>query len=159
MSKITINKLQLLLANIQFISDNKFCYSAKTKSISYNQKLLNTTTGQYALLHECGHAILNHHDYLSDFDLLKMEVLAWQVAQELANNFKMTINNNHIQDCLDSYRDWLHQRSICPNCHQNGYSTQKNRYNCLNCDYSWLLSDARFKRTYRHHLKSPNCSI
>lgn len=104
----------------------------------------------WALLHETGHALLAHKSYKTDIELLKMEIAAWEKAHELGIQFAIKIDENHVQDCLDTYRDWLHARALCPSCgtrclqHSSGHE-----YRCHNCHTSWKVTPSRFCRPYR----------
>lgn len=124
-----------------------FKWSPSKKQITYTP---NSPNGAWLLLHELGHAQLNHQEYTFDIDLLKLESAAWEQATLTAPGLDITIDQDFIQDCLDDYRAWLHQRSLCPRCNQTGLQTKKNTYSCINCRYSWLVNDARqcgLKRT------------
>ncbi len=103
-----------------------------------------------SMLHELAHALLNHQTYQTDLDLLNKEVTAWEHATKLAERYSVTLDPDHIQDCLDTYRDWVHKRSTCPNCHANGLQTASiPRYSCINCGQQWRVSNSRFCRSYR----------
>lgn len=104
---------------------------------------------QYGLLHELAHALLGHTNYRSDFELLKMESEAWQKASEIAQKYKLEINEDHIQNCLDTYRDWLHRRSACPTCGMRTMQKDVGHYRCLNCQTEWSVTSHRFTRAYR----------
>jgi len=104
----------------------------------------------WSLLHETGHALLGHTTYKADFELLQLEVAAWEKAKEIAKVLEITINNDHIEDCLDTYRDWLHKRSVCPNCTtQCLQQDDLSHYRCYNCHTKWKVSTNRFCRAYR----------
>lgn len=102
----------------------------------------------WGLMHELGHGLLQHTDFTSDMDLLEKEVAAWEKAHAIARQFGLTIESEHIDTCLDSYRDWLSQRSTCPTCGLHGIQTS-DLYRCLNCTGTWRVSANRFCRTYR----------
>lgn len=85
------------------------------------------------LLHEVGHAILGHSDFTIDVDRLKMESAAWKKARELASDFGVEIDEEMIQNQLDTYRDWLHQKSRCPECGLTRYQ-DKDGYHCPQCE-------------------------
>lgn len=68
---------------------------------------------RFGILHELAHALLGHTNYQSDFELLKMESQAWHLASKIGLKYGVTISEDHIQNCLDTYRDWLHRRSQC----------------------------------------------
>lgn len=101
-------------------------------------------TAPYSLLHETAHGLLKHTDFSRDISLLKLERDAWTYAQqELGPRFDLTISDDLIEEGLDSYRYWLHIRSLCPDCEQTGLQTDKETYLCLGCDTSWRTNDAR----------------
>lgn len=123
-------------------------WSPKTRTITYE-------TGRsgehlrYGLLHELAHALLDHNSYHSDFELLKLESHAWQTAAEIGKKYGVKIDDDHIQNCLDTYRDWLHRRSQCPACGVHVLQADATTYKCFNCGASWQVSAGRFARAYR----------
>lgn len=146
-----INRIQLLYPGLKFIGADRFYWSPESKEIFYNIR----TKGHkavWSLLHETGHALLGHESYKADFELILLEVAAWERAEQLATKLGIEIDNDHIQDCLDTYRDWLHRRSICPHCTTK--SLQQGdfvHYRCFNCHTSWRVTANRFCRAYRQH--------
>ena len=123
-------------------------WSPRTKTITYSQ----TEPAEelrYGLLHELAHALLGHDNYQSDFELLKMEAEAWRLAIKIGRKYKIKLDDEHIQDCLDTYRDWLHRRSQCPTCEMRVLQTDATTYKCFNCGTSWQVSARRFARPYR----------
>jgi len=144
-----IDKLSQLTPDIHYIPGDQFCWSPKNKTITYlaqHSKL----EDDWALLHETGHALLGHQNYKTDFELVRMEMAAWIKAKELALKLNTEISEDHIQECLDSYRDWLHRRSICPKCGTKTIQKdQSNDYICFNCHEGWQVSASRFCRSYR----------
>ena len=107
----------------------------------------------WGLLHELGHALLDHTTYQTDVELLRKEASAWEKARELAKHYDITIQEEHIQDCLDSYRDWINKRSQCPHCGVKTISDGDNAYLCFNCQTAWTVSPARHHRPYRRTQK------
>ena len=85
-------------------------------------------------LHEVGHAISGHQDYKTDVERLKIEVEAWSKARKLAKSYGIEIDEELIQTELDTYRDWLHQKSRCPNCGLTRFQTSDSKYHCPLCD-------------------------
>ncbi|MBR3132109.1 hypothetical protein IKG33_01735 [Candidatus Saccharibacteria bacterium] len=85
-------------------------------------------------LHEVSHAILKHKGFRMDVTRLKMENAAWEKAKELASKYGIEVNEELIQDELDTYRDWLHQKSRCPKCGLTRFQTPDSRYHCPRCD-------------------------
>ena len=144
-----IDKLQAEFPALRFTTGNQFCWSPETGEIFYKTD----TSGDQAtwsLLHETGHALLEHKNYQGDFHLLRLEVEAWERARELAKNFSIVIDEDHIQDCLDTYRDWLYKRSICPTCTTKCLQQDDfQHYRCFNCHTVWKVSASRFCRAYR----------
>lgn len=123
-------------------------WSPKTQTITYNpaepmEKF------SYALLHELSHAVLGHNTYGSDFELLKLESEAWHLAAQISKRYGIEIGDDHIQNCLDTYRDWLHRRSTCPKCGLHVLQKSASSYQCHNCQTSWQVTSSRFVRPYR----------
>jgi predicted RNA-binding Zn-ribbon protein involved in translation (DUF1610 family) len=132
----------------KFIPGNQEHWSPNTNTITYSEdEALNEL--RYGLLHELAHALLGHNSYKSDFELLKLESEAWELATKIAKKYKIKLDSDHIQDCLDTYRDWLHRRSKCPTCGVHVLQTDQMTYKCLNCGTSWRVSAKRFVRPYR----------
>lgn len=103
----------------------------------------------WSILHEIGHKLEGHIHYTHDLQLVLMEKDAWTQAGKIAGKYGIDIDSEHIEDCLDSYRDWLHKRSRCPSCSQTGLQDDNLNYRCLNCNNAWRVSMSRFCRSYR----------
>lgn len=145
--KDLLRRIQQEFPEITFTPGKELHWSPQNYSISYNEGAGNV--GIWGLLHEIGHAILEHKRYISDADLLQKEVAAWATARELAIRYQLEIDEGHIQDCLDTYRDWLHKRSTCPVCGSHGLEQRTGLYSCLNCKTTWEVTPSRFSRPYR----------
>jgi hypothetical protein len=130
-------------------------WSPKSKTVTFNpdQSLDDLS---YGLLHELAHALLGHSNYKSDFELVRLESEAWDYAVKIAKKYAVMIDQEHIQNCLDTYRDWLHRRSTCPTCATHVLQKDTENYHCFNCQTSWQVSSGRFVRPYRkmHKTKS-----
>ena len=147
--KELISALKKRFPELKFLAGKQFSWSPETSEIFYIRGAKDEQS-QWSLLHETGHALLGHTAYKSDFELLQLEVAAWEKAKELARLLDIKINNDHIEDCLDTYRDWLHKRSICPNCHTQCLQEDNfTHYRCHNCHTRWKVSKNRFCRAYR----------
>ena len=85
-------------------------------------------------LHEVSHAILGHKDFKMDVARLRMESEAWARARELAAKYRVEVDENLIQEQLDTYRDWLHKKSRCPICGLTRFQTPDSVYRCPKCD-------------------------
>lgn len=123
-------------------------WSPKTKTITYETDQTEEFLS-YGVLHELAHALLGHSNYKSDFELLKLESLAWDKAAQIGIKYGVKIDDDHIQNCLDTYRDWLHRRSKCPVCGVHVMQKDAQTYKCFNCGNSWQVSAGRFARSYR----------
>lgn len=135
-------------SRLKFAKGESFSWSPTTKTVTYKlseDDRLNT----WSLLHELAHALLNHKTYHTDFELLLLEVAAWEKAKELAAEHDADIDEGHIQDCIDTYRDWLHQRSNCPTCGSTSLQQNSTTYKCFNCNGCWTVTASRFCRPYR----------
>lgn len=96
------------------------------------------------LLHELGHALLHHDSYTHDIELLSIERDAWTYAvQHLADRYAVPISPDTIEDALDSYREWLHARSTCPQCHLTGLQSAPQTYRCVSCGTTWRVNEAK----------------
>ena len=63
-----------------------------------------------------------------------MESEAWEKARELADSYGISVDEELIQRELDTYRDWLHQKSRCPVCGLTRYQTPDGGYHCPSCE-------------------------
>ncbi|MEO8863070.1 MAG: hypothetical protein ABI354_01975 [Candidatus Saccharimonadales bacterium] len=138
-----------LFGSIKFVKAQSFYWSPRTKSVHYDLSKLRSQEGKWALLHETAHAELGHSSYPNDFGLLLHEVAAWAKAHEIAKTLGITIDTDHVEDCLDTYREWLYARSTCPTCSLNGLQISQDTYSCINCLGNWRVSKSRFCRPYR----------
>lgn len=142
-----LKQLRRNLPNLTFCTSDTFRWSSSDQTVYYAPEEANAAI---TLLHETGHGLLDHLSYTYDIDLLKLERDAWQEARILGDTYGVSIDNETVENALDTYRDWLHTRSTCPNCAQNGVQTGENRYTCIVCDQTWHVNDARtcgLKRT------------
>lgn len=144
-----LQQLRTLLPDASFEPGKAFSWSPEHSTVTYKLDTREKPEHVWALLHEASHAILKHNNYQKDLELLMMEVQAWQKAKELASNYGLQISEDHIQDCLDTYRDWLHQRATCPRCSTVSLQDSARGYRCHNCSATWSVSASRFCRPYR----------
>lgn len=126
---------------ITFIAAETSRWSPDEKTIYF---IASSPQGEYELLHELAHALLEHHDFTSDTHLLRIEVSAWDYAvKTLGPRYKVFIPEEYIDEALASYRHWLAQKSACPTCGATGMQHIDQSYHCLGCDCSWNTNDAR----------------
>jgi hypothetical protein len=132
---------------LTFTQGDTFHWSPDEKTVYYPP---NYAENAPQLLHEAAHGVLGHRQYENDLGLIKLEREAWNKATALGASYGISFDPEEIEDALDSYREWLHARSTCPRCHQNGLQTTPDTYACLICDQQWHVNDARtcgLKRT------------
>jgi hypothetical protein len=142
-----VRKLKKDHPSFVFSPGHSHCWSPEHGQISYAH--IEETYSIEGLLHELGHARLGHQGYTSDLELLRKEVQAWDEAKQLAGKYGLAIDEEHVQDCLDTYRDWVYKRSICPRCTSTGLQQDEQTYGCLNCGHVWQVTTSRFCRPYR----------
>lgn len=142
-----LKKIAADFPQLSFKCGPEFYWSPQEKTIYYTKDA--SPTAPWTLLHEVSHGVLNHQTFLSDFQLLQLELAAWVKAKELAIKYAIEIEENHIEDCLDTYRDWLHKRSLCPGCCIKSLQTSPGVYTCFNCNKEWRVSTNRLGRPYR----------
>jgi hypothetical protein len=147
--KTLLNNLVSDYPNINFVKGDSFYWSPKDTTITYSTSSTQPQIADWSLLHELSHGILGHTTYRSDFELMELEVEAWSYASRLSKNYDIKIDPEHIQDCLDTYRDWLHRRSTCPKCGTVSAQKDSTTYSCFNCKTTWKVSGSRFCRPYR----------
>lgn len=105
----------------------------------------------YELFHELAHALLGHTSYNYDIALLGMERDAWHYATTiLAPRYSLSIPYDYSNMTLETYREWLHSRSLCPRCQATGVQTKKTLYTCLACHALWQVNEARTCGLRRH---------
>jgi hypothetical protein len=131
-----------------FSPGEAFCWSPKHNTIIYPAQT-RSEAADWGLLHEVAHALLDHHNYRSDLELISLESQAWDKAKRLGKKYGYRISQDHIEDCMDTYRDWLHQRSACPTCATRSLQQDARHYHCHNCGQVWTVTSSRFCRPYR----------
>lgn len=144
-----IEKLTAMYPNLNFVKGETYSWNPETNTITYS-KNVTTEPAHHSLLHELAHYLLEHKNYKHDVGLLKMERDAWALAKKMLLDFGLSINLDHIEDCLDTYRDWIYSRSKCPQCSHVGFQSAKNSYSCVFCVATWRVPESRLcmvKRT------------
>ncbi len=145
-----VHRLKTDHPSITFFQTDEFSWSPQTKTVSYNP------AGAHAsaqLLHELSHALLNHTEYRRDIELIAMETAAWEHAHQLAATYRHKLDEDVIQDHLDTYREWLHTRSTCPECKATGFQTGPAIYECPACTAQWRVNEARLCNLRRYTIK------
>lgn len=150
-----LEQLQRDYPDISFVASRQFSWHAGRRNISYASHGVDDVRSAWAILHELGHALLEHTDFGSDIELLQIEISAWEKAHQLAPRYGIQFDQDYIEDCLDSYRDWLHVRATCPTCYVRCLQTDKHTYTCHNCGSSWRVTRSRLCRPYKKRNGSP----
>jgi hypothetical protein len=127
----------------RFKRSRVFTWAASENTIYYSTAKSASENPVWSLLHELGHAELGHRTYHDDLELLIMEVAAWQKAKHLAEEYHLVIEDEHIDECLSSYRNWLHQRSRCVECKMHALQIDRTTYECYNCLTKWQVPTSR----------------
>lgn len=109
------------------------------RTVYYNPDFCGLPYDKIALLtlHEAAHAALEHKDYDYDVSLLRMEAGAWWRVREVCGGYGVRWDEEFVQDRLDSYRDWLHGRSLCAGCGVSGWQDEQLSYHCPVCCGTW----------------------
>ena len=143
-----LSKITGQLDKVSFQSSSDFHWDPVDKTIWYVEDVLDSRHGQLLLIHEVGHALLGHQEFNSDIDLLKKEVLAWVEARQIAQTCQIGFDEELVEQCLNTYRQWIDKRSTCPECQQTGYQSS-GTYHCFNCNHRWRVSNSQTTRVCR----------
>lgn len=147
-SSLLVDKLSKDYPHFVFTADTNSHWSPVHSTVFYNPAEPNI---DWILLHELSHACLDHAGYSRDIKLLQMERDAWNYAkQTLAPHYSITIDDDFIEDHLDTYRDWLHIKSTCPKCTLSGMEIAKHQYQCLSCSHHWNTNTGTQVRVQRY---------
>jgi len=125
-----LRKIKKTYPNLTFKEGARFSFRPKT-TIIFNPSMKNF---ELLLLHELGHALNGDFSYKTDIERLKIEVSAWKTAKSLAKTFEIPFSEDFMESELDSYRDWLHKKSLCKSCGLTCYQTSDGTYHCPHCE-------------------------
>lgn len=136
-SGATATSLRTLLRQVQadfpdlhFVPGRKFAFRPpRTITLGPEEEF-----SPLLFLHELGHALSKHRTYQTDVERLKLETEAWTVARQLASQYGVDWDEDVAQGELDTYRDWLHKKSLCPQCGLTRYQTPDGTYHCPQCE-------------------------
>lgn len=133
-----INKLEQDYPQFSFQTDDHDHWSPADQTVYYDPTQADSAA---LILHELAHAVLGHNAYIKDIELITIERQAWQHAKnQLAPIYDIDIADDTVEIALDSYRDWIHAKSACPNCDQTGLQIDKSTYQCLTCQNKWRVN-------------------
>ena len=133
-----IQIIQRDFPDLNFKSSSRFRFHPP-KTIYYN---LDTSSDIFILqlLHELGHALSGHTNFNLDINRLKMEREAWNKAWSLCKVYRITYDPDFVEDALDTYRDWLHKKSLCKACGLTRVQSLDGEYHCPRCETFSLRS-------------------
>ena len=134
-----IKQLKSSYPQFKFEESDGYSWSPSQNTIFYVANKLDPAF----IVHELAHALLGHTSYNQDIELIPMERDAWGEATKLGLELGIKIPNETIESNLDSYRDWMHARSTCPDCEATGLQIKKHAYKCPACMKTWRVNDAR----------------
>lgn len=139
-----------VLKKYKCVPGKRFAYNSATDTVTYVAPDLSSPKGIMALLHEIGHAKLGHKTYEYDFELLKMEEDAWDEARLDAKKYCVPINEDHIEECLRTYREWTYKRATCPKCRTSfGLQKSSTLFKCIHCEAEWRVNKRKDRRVMR----------
>ena len=151
MPKSILRQIEADFPQFNFELNDNFSWQPKTQTITHPAIKNRDDTAQ--LLHELSYGLLEHSTYNRDIQLIDMERDAWKhTVKNLAPKYSinLSLSDEIIQDALDSYRNWLHDRSVCPNCNAVGFEHAKSLYRCINCQSEWQVNEAKYCHLRRH---------
>ena len=130
MDAIFLAKIKSDFSDYRFVSGAKFAFRPpKTIVIGPAEE-----NDSMLLLHELGHALSCHRDFDTSARRIKMEREAWEKAKELAPQYGIEFNEELVESELDTYREWLHQKSRCPKCGLTRFQTPNGVFHCPRCE-------------------------
>lgn len=144
-----LSKLKEDFSNINFLEGDFFAWLSADNTVLYTP---DDPKADELVLHEVSHHLLAHSNYPRDVALLNMETTAWDKARDLSSKYGVEVTEDTIQDHLDTYREWLHSRSTCPDCTATGYQTGAKEYSCPACSARWRVNEARLCSLKRYKI-------
>lgn len=147
-----LSDLKSKYPNLNFEVGDQFYWSPSLQTIYYVSPLT-SSSDSINLLHEVAHALLNHASYKKDIDLIKMERDSWDKTVELAPDFGLSVSDDDVSDAMDSYRQWIYRRSLCPSCGASGLEVDNKTFSCIACNSRWTANEARTCGLKRYVIK------
>ena len=138
-SNSLVERLQKDYPDFRFISGRRFSFHPpKTIVIGPDEG----EKTPLLIFHELGHALSKRYRYNLAVERLKIEALAWQEAKKAYAACRVSArypdlppwDDDFAEDQLDTYRDWLHQKSKCPFCKTTMYQDSDKIWRCPYCN-------------------------
>lgn len=136
-------ELRTSYPDLLFVEGRHFSWSPKDRKITYVSHEADDAAFAHGILHELAHSLLDHASFRHDIELVTMERDAWTMARKLLLEHGIKPDTDHVDQCLNSYRDWLYARSQCPRCGLVGIQTARHNYDCVHCLISWKVPASR----------------
>jgi hypothetical protein len=148
-----VDRLGSMYPDFTITAGDDFQWSPSHSTITYPSDAAFTPAFIASLCHELAHGLLEHSSFRNDIELIKLERSAWERASDLTKAlFDLDIPNAHIEKCLDTYRDWLYARSLCPTCKQCGLQTEVQKYHCVFCNTEWKVNLSRLCKVQKRRV-------
>ena len=132
-----ISKLTKAHPDLEIKAGDRFQFTPPATLFYAEQTDYSDEEAKLLLLHELGHYLLGENDYRSDIELIEIEAKAWAEAKKLCAKYDVEYNEDFAEDRLDSYRNYLHEASLCKVCQLSGYQDDHGLYHCPLCGASW----------------------
>lgn len=89
-------------------------------------------------LHELGHCLEGHQEFKTEIGRLQLERAAWEQARCVWQKLQLekqgiVWDEDFVEAQLDTYRDWSHARSRCPECGTTRFQTLDGAFHCPFC--------------------------
>lgn len=147
-----VQAAQRQFPDLEFAASDHFSWLARLGRITYDDHRSGADFAA-SLYHEIGHSQLNHRSFSSDVELLIMERQAWTWARQTLASLGHKLDDQLVEDSLDTYREWLYRRALCPQCNLVGFQTERQLYHCIFCRHSWRVPTSRLCQVRRTVIK------
>jgi len=107
-----LDSLKSAYPDFFFKPGRKFLFRPK-RTIFY---LEDNDNFRFLLLHELAHALLKHFSYDTSLERLTLERDAWEKTRQLCSDYKVPFLDSLAEAELNTYRDWLHKKTLCKTC-------------------------------------------
>lgn len=128
-----LDTLKSTYSDFTFKSGRKFLFRPP-KSIFY---LESNENFRFLLLHELAHALLGHFSFSRSLERLEIERDAWEKTRELCELHNVAFDESLAEAELDTYRDWVHQKTLCKTCGQTCLEVSSESLFCPFCQKTY----------------------
>ena len=128
-----LETLKTVYPSFTFKPGRKFLFRPK-KTILY---LESNENFRLLLLHELAHALLGHFSFDRSLERLQIERDAWEKTRELCDLHSVPFNESLAEAELNTYRDWVHQKTLCKTCGATCLEVNSESLFCPNCQKTY----------------------